>query len=59
VSEFASFADLDKAFRVVSENMARTAKAMAEIGEVARRLNRDLIRAGRRHSLIHNGRKPR
>jgi len=59
MSEFTSLADVDEAFRAVSATLSRSAKAMAEIGEVVRRLNRDLIRANRRPALIHKGGRPR
>ena len=59
MTEFKKLADLDEAFRSVSAAISRTTNALKEIGEIARKLNRDLIRAGRRPALIHNGRKPR
>ena len=59
MSEFSSLEDINKAFIAMSAAIARTSKAVAEIGEVARRLNRDLIRASRRTALFHNGGRPR
>jgi hypothetical protein len=59
VSGFQSLADIDEAFRIMSAKLVGTTKAMAEIDEVIRRLDRDIARASKRPTLIHNGRKPR
>ena len=56
---FRSQEDLEEAARATAATIARFAKAMDELGEMVRKLSRDLIRASRRPALIHNGGRPR